>query len=178
MKISGKRGEISGEIIMMIPKILFLTAVLFAVVILVKLYIITNTDIREVESNVLIGRLLYSKHGLSYFDEDLKRVYPGAIDLNKFKQIGEANPNGLDMISLSYGSDNPIISAKITLKQESKDDVIAFYNKNKFDQWEPRTLSTVKGGAGSVKSFRKEVYVLVNDNGKFSPAILEFNIIS
>ena len=68
MKLGKKRGVISGEVVFMIPKLIFLTAVLFAVVILVKLFIITTTDIRRVESDILISRLLYSPNGLSYFE--------------------------------------------------------------------------------------------------------------
>ena len=178
MKISGKRGEISGEVIMMIPKIIFLAAVLFSVVILVKIFIITNTDIRRVESNILVARLLYTKHGMAYFDEKLKRVYPGIIDWEKFKQISTVNPNMLDMESINYGSENPIISAKIILKQEGKDDTTIYYNKDKFDKWEPRVLSTVQGGAGSVKLFKESAYVLVKDKDKISQAALEFYILS
>ena len=178
MKINKKRGQISSEVILFIPRIIFLTAVLFAVVILVKIFIITITDVRQVEANTLINRISYQNNGLSYFDEDLKREYPGIIDLNRFKQVSESNPNLLDNIAISYGFDNPIIAAKITLKQANKNDIYVFYNKDRFDKWEPRTLSTVKGGAGSVKSFKDTKYVLIKEDDKLSPGLLEFNIIS
>ena len=172
---TNKKSQISSEVIYIIPKIIFLTAVLFAVVILVKVFLITAIDVRQVESNVLVNRLLYSRY-ISYFDEDLKRVYPGVIDLNKFQQL-TSNPNILDTATISYGSDNPIIAAKITLKQKSKDDVTIFYNKERFDKWEPRALSTVKGGAGSIKAFEYQKYVLVKYGEKLSPGILEFYIV-
>jgi|SRR3989338_2154785 len=178
MKLGKKRGVISGEVVFMIPKLIFLTAVLFAVVILVKLFIITTTDIRRVESDILISRLLYSPNGLSYFDNELKRVYPAVIDLNKFKQLSAGSPNQLDNGAAAYGSDNPIIAAKITLKQEGSKDIDVFYNKDRFDKWEPRTLSSVEGGAGSVQSFKEQRYVLAKEGDKLSPAILDFNVIS
>ena len=173
-----KKGRISEEVLLSIPRIIFLIAVLFAVVLLVKIFIITNIDVRQVESNILISRLLYSKDGLSYYDEDIKRLYPGIIDLNKFRQISLENPNALDKTTMSYGQDNPIIAAKITLKQENKNDVIAFYNKDRFDKWEPRTLSTVRGGAGSFKSFQEQKYVLIKDGEAITRGILKLNIIS
>ena len=77
MKIKNKKGEISGEVLMIIPKIIFLTAVLFAVVILVKVFIITTTDVREVESNILVNRLLYSKDGVENCPPPPLRGYSG-----------------------------------------------------------------------------------------------------
>ena len=59
-----KRGQISEEVMLFIPRIIFLIAVLFAVVLLVKVFLITNIDIRQVEANVLVNRILYSKEGL------------------------------------------------------------------------------------------------------------------
>jgi len=178
MKTSNKKGEISGEVLMMIPRMIFLIAVLFTVVILVKVFIIAVTDIREIESNILINRLLYSANGLSYFDEELSRLYPGVINLEKFQQMSAINPNLLDSTIISYGSDNPIIAAKLTLKQKDKDDISLFYNKDRFDKWEPRTLSTVKGGAGSFKAFNEKRNIIVKDKEKIMPGILEFYIIS
>ena len=176
--MNNKRGMISGEVVMFIPKIIFLMAVLFAVVLLVKVFIVTTIDVRQVESNILVSRLLYSKGGLSYFDETIQRLYPGIIDLNKFEQLSKYNPNTLDNWIISYGEDNPIIAAKITLKYGDKKEIAVFYNKDRFDKWEPRALSTVKGGAGSVKSFEARRYILVKEGEKFFPAFLEFYMLS
>lgn len=177
MKINNKKGEISEEVIFVIPKIIFLTAALFAVVILVKMFIVTITDVREVESNILINRMLYSKDGLAYFDNDILRVYPGIIDIKKF-ELMKINPNILESIVMSYGNDNPIIASRIILKRENKEDITIFYNKDRFDKWEPRALSTVRGGAGSVKSFKEQKYVLTNDGGELTQGILDFYTIS
>ncbi len=173
-----KRGEVSSEVIYFIPKIIFLTAVLFAVVILVKKFIITTTDIRPVESNILVRRLLYTNDGLSYFDSQLNRVYPGTIDLERFKTLSQSNPNELDNSIINYEDGDTIISAKITLKQQDKENIIAYYNKDRFDKWEPRVLPGVRGGTGSVKAFKEQQYILIKENEKISPGILEFYMIS
>ncbi|MBI4452423.1 hypothetical protein HY637_03265 [Candidatus Woesearchaeota archaeon] len=173
-----KRGEVSSEVLYFIPKIIFLIAVLFAVVILVKKFIIITTDIRPVESHILVRRLLYSKEGISYFDSQLNRVYPGTIDLERFKMLSRSNPNELDMSIINYGEDNPIISAKMTLKQQGKEDIIAYYNKDRFDKWEPRILPGVKGGAGSVRAFKEKQYVMIKDSNKLSNGTLEFYMVS
>ena len=178
MKIKNKKGFIAEEMIFFIPRILYLTAVLFATVILIKVFIIGAIDVREIESNILINRLIYSKDGLSYYDKDLNRIYPGIIELRKFNEMSSSNPNTLDNSIISYGADNPIISAKIILRQEGKNDIVVYYNKNGYDKWEPRILTTVKGGAGSPKSIKEQKYVLVKEEDKMTPAILEFNVVS
>ncbi|MBI2655903.1 hypothetical protein HYX06_05785 [Candidatus Woesearchaeota archaeon] len=173
-----KRGEVSSEVLYFIPKIIFLIAVLFIVVILVKKFIITTTDIRSVESNILVRRLFYPNDGLSYFDSQLNRVYPGTIDLERFRILSQSNPNKLDDYIINYGDSNTIISAKITLKQQGKENIIAYYNKDRFDKWEPRVLPGIRGGAGSVKAFKEQQYVLIKENEKISTGILEFYVIS
>ena len=114
--MNSKKGQISEEVLLSIPRIIFLIAILFAVVLLVKVFIITTVDISQIEANILISRLLYSKDGLSFYDESVNRLYPGIVDINKFKQLSTANPNALDNIAINYGLDNPIIAAKIILK--------------------------------------------------------------
>lgn len=175
-----KRGQISEEVFLSIPRFIFLIAILFTVVLLVKIFIITTVDISNVESNIFINRLLYSKNGLSYYEESLKRMYPGVIDLNKFRELANNNPNSLDNIAINYGSNNPMIAARITLTSplnQNQNSLTVFYNKERFDRWEPRTLSTVKGGAGSVRSFKEQRYVIVKDGEESTSGILEFYVI-
>jgi len=171
MDFARKRGVISGEVIFIIPKLIFLTAVLFAVVILVKFALVSVIDVREVESNVLITRLLYSKDGISYFDKETSRVYPGIIELDKFYDLSNLNPNSLDTVSANYGISNPIIAARITLKFQGKA-ALAYYNKDRFDKWEPRVVPGVTGGEGSFVAFEQEKYILVKQSGKLTPGIL------
>lgn len=175
--MNNKKAVISGEMIMIIPKMIFLIAVMFAFIILIKVLIITKMDVRSTEAVILTNKILFTPEGILYFDKDTGRVYPGIIDLDKFRELSEGNPNSLDDVLMSYGSGNPIISAKITLEMEAEN-VVAYYNKEKFDRWEPRALPDIKGGPGSVKSFRKLRYVLVEEGGVLSPATLNFLIIS
>lgn len=174
-KPKSKKGEISGELILFIPRVIFLIAVLFAVVILMKTFLVTTIDVRKVESDVLVNRILYSKNGLSYYDKEIGRVYHGIIDLSKFNQFKENRV--LDTASINYGKDNPIIAAKIILKQKGKNDLELFYNKDRYDKWEPRALSTVTGGAGSVKSFIVKKNVLIKDDEKLYQGLIEFQIL-
>ena len=178
MKTNRKKAEISSEVILIIPKIIFIIVVIFSFVILVKILIVTNVNVRDTESQILINRILFSKDSISYFDADTERLYPGIIDLKLFEALSKNNPNILDMSTISYGGDNPIIAAKLTLKSEPNKDIVAYYNKERFDKWEPRVLPGIKGGEGSIKAFRIQKNVLVKDGEKISPALLEFFIIS
>jgi len=188
-KMNNKRAVISGEVIMVIPRILFLVAILFAVIILIKILIITTIDIREVESSILVNRLLFSKEVI-YYDKNIERLYPGIIDLEKFTELSNKEFNTLDTHALAYGPydptanppigppDNPIIAAKITLIRKNVPDIVVYYNKERYDRWEPRLLPGVRGGAGSFKEFKDKKYVFVKDVSGLSPAILDFFIIS
>jgi hypothetical protein len=176
--INSKRSVISGEMIMAIPQIIFLIAVLFAFVVLIKVYIITQIDVGQVDSNIFINRILLSQGVISYYDEGLDRTYPGIISLEGFQEVSASNPNKLDQEIISYGGDNPILAAKMTLKKEGYADIAAYYNKENFDRWEPKALPDVKGGPGSVKAFQRQRYVLIKDGDDLSPGILDFFIIT
>ena len=176
--IKNKRSLISGEMIMAIPQIIFLVAVLFAFVILIKVFIITHIDVRQVDANIFVNRVLLSKGAISYYDGDIGRVYPGVVSLGRFQEISSTNPNALDSEIISYGADNPILAAKMTLRREGYADIVAYYNKENFDRWEPKLLPGVKGGPGSIKAFEKQRYVLVKDWDILSPGMLDFFVIS
>ena len=178
LAIKNKRSLISGEMIMAIPQIIFLIAVLFAFVILIKIYIITQIDVRQVDVNIFINRVLMSKGALSYYDEDIDRVYPGIVSLQRFLEISSINPNALDNEIMSYGADNPILAANMTLRREGYADILAYYNKENFDRWKPKVLPEVRGGPGSVKAFERQRYVLVKEGDVLLPGILDFFIIS
>lgn len=178
MKINNKRSVISGEMVMMIPQLIFLIAVLFAFVFLVKILIVTEVDIRRADAIILVDRILFSRNGISYYDEGIGRLYPGIINLDRFMDISMENPNVLDDSVISYGSDNPLIAAKLNLTQEGKEDIIAFYNKKWYDRWEPKVLLSVTGGSASIESFDKTRNVLIKDGDTLSPGTLSFNILS
>ena len=176
--IKNKRSLISGEMIMAIPQIIFLVAVLFAFVILIKVFIITHIDVRQVDANIFVNRILLSKGAISHYDGDIDRVYPGIVSLERFQEISSTNPNALDEEIISYGADNPILAAKMTLSREGYADIVAYYNKENFDRWEPKVLPGVKGGPGSIKAFEKQRYALVKDGDALFPGILDFFIVS
>lgn len=189
IKMNNKRSLISGEVIMFIPQIIFLIAVLFAFVILVKSLIVTAIDVRPVDASILVERMLFTKNGISYYDEGLERLYPGVIDLEKFKDISgktdriytleEEARSKLDEEVISYGSDSFLIAANLTLTQQGGERISAYYNKKWYDRWKPKALICVSG-PGAPRRFTKTRNVLIRDviTDTISHGTLRFDILS
>ena len=183
IKMNNKRSLISGEVIMFIPQIIFLIAVLFAFVILVKSLVVTAIDVRPVDASILVERMLFSRNGISYYDEGIGRLYPGIIDLGKFKEISgqtdrsytleEDARSDLDEEVISYGSDSFLIAANLTLTLEGGERISAYYNKKWFDRWKPRTIISLCG-PGAVRQFIKTRNVLVKEGDTISYGSLIF----
>ena len=192
IKMNNKRSLISGEVIMFIPRIIFLVAVLFAFVILVKILILTAFDIMEVEAKILVERMLFSRDGIVYYDESIERLYPGVIDLDKFKEISiqtdrsytleDTAKSILDNETIYYGSDNILIAANLTLFQEGEPDISVYYNKKGYDRWAPKVGFSGPGGG---KKFKMTKNVLVKEgnpdslySGALSSGTLSFIMLS
>ena len=54
-------------------------------VILVKTYIVAEIDTQETQAGLFINNILNHKKGLSYYDEEMDRVYPGIISVDAFQ---------------------------------------------------------------------------------------------
>jgi len=193
IKMNNKRSLISGEVILFIPRIMFLIAVLFAFVILIKTLIITSVDVRDIESRILVERMLFSRDGILYYDKGIERLYPGIIDFEKFKKINlltdrSYTPNDdvksfLDKEIIYYdsgtihGSENILIAASLTLAREGEPDISIYYNKKWYDRWIPK--AGFKGPAG-IKKFESKRNVLVKEGNpdSLSSGTLSFIILS
>lgn len=171
-----KRAIISFEMLMWIPRILFLVIVMFSVVILIRSFVVEKVDVTELEANIFANRLLYSQNSISFVDEDTERVYPGIIDLTKFNS---KEMESLLLKSIFYGDNNRKVGAKITLKNpEDNKDTSLFYNRAFYD--EKRTLIDSWGnakGPGASTSFIKKLDVLILEKSKLHNGILTLDII-
>ena len=177
VRMLNKSGTVSGHMVLWIPKFIYLMIGFLAVLLLLRLLIVTQIDSAESESSILINRLIYSPNDISYLDMDINRNYPGIIDYGKFTKL-KNSPNDLDVKTISYGQYTNLIATKLTLNNmESKKEDIIFYNRENYEFWEPRILQTVTGGSGSVKSFTEQQYVLIKDQDKLSKGLLKIQVI-
>lgn len=177
MKFNKSGRTISDHLVLWIPKFIYITIAFLSVLFLVRMLVYNNIDTSSTEAKVLANRIFYSPNIISYFDAEIDRVYPGIIDLEKYTNL-QVSPNEMDIKTLTYGSDNGIIAAKVTLKNiETNSEYDIFYNKENYDFWEPRILSTVTGGSGSVKSVIEQRYVLIKVGNQLQKGILKMQVI-
>ena len=140
--------------------------------------LVNNIDASEAEARVLANRIFYSPNIISYSDADTGRAYPGIVDFERYKKLQNVDANEIDTKTIAYGQGNKLIAAKMTLQNfETNAQNIVFYNKENYEFWEPRILSTVVGGSGSVKSITEQRYILIKNGDKMEKGILKMQVI-
>ena len=175
---SKKRGAISEHLILWIPKVIYLIIAFLSVIFLLRLLIVNNIDASEAEARILTNRIFYSPNAISYSDVDTGRAYPGIVDFEKYGKLQNSDVNEMDTKTIAYGQGNQLIAAKLTLQNlETNEQDIVFYNKENYEFWEPRILSTVVGGSGSVNSITEQRYVLIKNADKMEKGILKMHVI-
>ena len=178
MKFNKRGDTISDHIVLWIPKFIYLIIAFLSVIFLLRLLILNNIDASDAEARILANRIFYSPNVISYFDKDIERGYAGIIDFEKYRKLENIDINEMDTKTITYGQDNKLIAAKLTLDNiETNAEDTAFYNKDSYNFWEPRILSTVTGGSGSVKSIMEQRYVLIKTKDTMYKGILKMQII-
>ena len=125
-------GSISEHMVLWIPKFVYLVIAFLSVLFLLRLLVISNIETSEAESRLLIGRIMYSPNLISYLDTDIKRSYPSLIDFDKFRKLENVDLNSMDTNTITYGEDNNVVAAKLTLKNiDLGNEDIIYYNKDK-----------------------------------------------
>lgn len=151
---TGKRGTISTSVFYSLFNMFFMVLIVMTVVILINLFYITNVDARDAESRITGLSALYSTKGISYYDQELGRIFPGIIDMDKFtdEQINKA-------INIH---DNEFIAAKYTLNTIAGEEIKSvFLNKKWYERWKPLAGYP---GAGASQSVILERYVLIKNS--------------
>jgi hypothetical protein len=146
--------------LMWIFKIFFLVIVLFTVVLLVRSFIVTELDVFNAEADIFMQRVIMSRNGISYYDSDIDRLYPGIIDMTKFGKLNEILNS-----SISYGDENSKIAANFILVDEKNTTVAAaVFNPYFYERWKQMLNAQWIKGPGGVKSTTKQISVLIKGN--------------
>ena len=170
-----KRGNIAFNVLMWFFKIFFVIIVLFAVVLLIRSFIITELDIFNAEADIFVQKILMSRNGISYTDPDLDRVYPGIIDKVTFESF---EIESLLNTSIYYGKDNKKIAANITLKNDAGNTIRSIvYNKNQYHYWKVLLEASWISGPGGVRSKTKQFNVLIKDQDSIQNGFLIIEVI-
>ena len=169
-----KKAITTFEVLMWIPRILFLVIVMFSIIILVRSYVTTTIDISELQANTFAYRVLYSSNAISYIDSKIDRAYPGIIDINRFRsQITE---KFLEK-SFYYGEKNREIGAKFSLKDLSENnEIIIFYNEDFFKEQKKLVDSGFTKGPGGARSYIKKYNILILKSNNINRGILTMDI--
>ena len=172
-----KKGNVVFNGLMWIIKIIFLVAVLFSLVFLVRSFIVTELDIFNAETDIFVQRILLSRNGVSYIDEDLDRLYPGIVDMDKF-----LSPDFEDILnhSIYFGEVNKKIASNITLLDEDGDTIrTVIYNPEYFFRWKEMLEAQWLRGPGGVGGKKKQFQVLIKsaDSADLRPGLLIVEVV-
>ena len=111
--------HLSAEMILWIPRLVFLIAVTIAVIFFIRAHTSRTLDVYDTEANILVTRLVYSPYCLAYKDI---RAYPGIIDINKFTNERAKN-------CINYEKDYQIF--KVTLEDLNGEKISEISNTDK-----------------------------------------------
>jgi hypothetical protein len=140
-----------------------------AIVLFTAMHLNLSTESFEAESEIFIHNLVYSPHGISYYDGISGRLYPGTIDLSKFTN----STAPLLQKSADFGGDRHI-GAKITVYDFAGAPLTyAVYNPLTYQRIEERGVS----GIGGVDVKEKQIYVLIKDKNNFYPGKISFSVV-
>ncbi|MBS3101013.1 hypothetical protein J4204_02685 [Candidatus Woesearchaeota archaeon] len=175
--MKNKRAITTFEILMWVPRILFLVVVMFTVMILIRSYVATTIDTSELEANIFISRILYSPNSISYFDSDIGRTYQGVIDINKFKS--QTADKFLER-SVYYGDNNKEIGAKFLLRDLSSNEnneVTIYYNEDFFREQKKLADSGFTRGPGGARGYSKKYDVIISKDNILNRGVLAIDVV-
>ena len=145
IKMLSKKGEVMGEVVMWLARIIFAFVVIGIIVFLVNGSIEKNLDLGDLRFYSVAERVLYS--GNCFALENSGRIYPGIIDLKRFTQ------ESLDKCMLPL--DRPI-GSRVTMQYGDKE-IVLFFNKEYYDDLVPLAFSRQYVHA------KKRYFVLADD---------------
>jgi hypothetical protein len=164
-----KKGQ-TEEIIEQIPYIIITIVVMAAMFFLISYYSRSVVDVKPIQREVFINRMLYQPNALSYTDPLTGKVYPGIIMDSNFTSAH------LDQ-AINYTYEKQIM-AKFELLRPDNAEVIkvAYYHGEWYKNLEPLARSGV-GGAGGA-SFEERTLPAVYWKGDArSPVLLKISTI-
>ncbi len=138
--------ELMEEVIQIL-RVFVLVGIVVVMYGLISLGINNEIDIFNAESELVIQRIIYDQDGISFYDSELKRAYPGIIDSKKF------NNNHLETI-FSLPKDDQHLAVNLSLKLEDGESKSVSLNGKWFERWYPLRDRSGKGG----KRWKQEAF--------------------
>ncbi|MBS3132706.1 hypothetical protein J4470_01075 [Candidatus Woesearchaeota archaeon] len=125
-----KGATLSFEMLMWIPRLVFLIIVIMATQGIILAYIATNVNVGSIESHVLMQRLQFSPEGIVNHDSITGRVYTGVVDLEKL------NSHNLEA---SLEAEKSELAARFVLISLQAENELArsYINRETYEDWQP-----------------------------------------
>jgi hypothetical protein len=163
-----KKGWIALTAMQWIPRLIFLTIVVFVCLFLIRMNISSEVTSIDAEMALYAKRIVYSPNIIAYVDSDIARVYPGIVDYDKFLHVDLEK-------SLYLGEDNDYMAGNITLVKHKKSFI---FNEVGYNKWMPLVKAGLFRGAGSFATYTEEMVVLVNKDGRLMRDILNITLVA
>ena len=169
-----KKAQIDEGWIFLFYRFVIVCLVAIAMVILVKMYIVTEIDVQQTQVDLFVANMLNMKQGVSYYDETLQRAYPGIVLLADFE-----HPSGLETRlneQMDYG-EYDILATELTLFDNQGNTVgTAVYNREWYERWIV-LAQTFWSGKGSATEYFINKTVLIKDDALLSQGVLQFHVV-
>ena len=147
---------------------IFLVYELLIVITFSSGYVRREIDVRDAEARIFANRMLYSFNGVAYIDNDLGKVYPGTVDLEKLDTTYLDNVFWMD--------DNQVMAAKITVTNlETGAKKEAVYNNKWYYRWFP--LIAKRGTSASSEINETRYVAIYNGNNYQGQGMLEIQLL-
>ena len=131
-----KKGQtISFEMLMWIPRIVFLVLVILSTSGIIFAFIVTNVNVGDIESHILMHRLQYSPEGIVSYDLETGRVYPGVVDPGKL---------GSYDLQLSLDAGPRDLAARFVMSSLQSDEELAlnYVNRETYFDWDVLAIAS------------------------------------
>jgi len=163
------KALISETWLFLFYRFIIVCLVALAMVLLVKTYIVTNIDIKETQANLFMYNVLNVKEGISYYDTEIQRAYPGIISLDSFQ-------TNLDE-RMNYG-DYTLIAAQLDLFDTTGQKLgTTYHNKEWYERWIILARTSWTGFGAATEYTANKTVLIRNDDGTMKQGILQFSIV-
>lgn len=174
-----KKSIIAYTVLIWVLRLIYLVVIAITVNLLLGSHISYKVDTFNAESEMFAHRLMTMRGGVSYYDEELGRIYPGIVNEMPFAYNYSTEFENMDI--MDGLSSNTHIAAEISLKQIYADydyPYKVYYNKKLYDDLELYAELGYTKGPGGAKAAFHDMYVLIRDEyGGLQPGLLTINII-
>jgi len=172
--LKNKRADlISFNVVFHIVEIIFIIVV--GIFVFFIIHVERDFKTFDVESEILLDRILYSNNGLWLYDEGIDRLYPGILVFETFndkQKIGD-----LLNKTIFYGIDNKRAAAELILNVDGSRYGPVYYNEQKYKEWVEWYKAGVTKGVGAAQGKNKNYYVLVKQGDNLVQGSLSVTVL-